>query len=101
MEMQNDPQLWSGCISGALTEKTFVGAFADAGFRDVQMLSRDEKPWQVVNGIEFRSVTVQACKSKKVADFNVEQTTKQLQGQIRHPAPDTSTCCNSDTGACC
>src|SRR2546423_4494734 len=29
-EMQSDPELWSGCISGALTEETFVAAFETA-----------------------------------------------------------------------
>ena len=27
-ELQNDPELWSGCISGALTEDGFLPAFA-------------------------------------------------------------------------
>ena len=31
-EMQSDPDLWSGCISGALTEEGFVAAFENAGF---------------------------------------------------------------------
>src|SRR5262249_53141802 len=31
-EMQDDPELWSGCISGALTEEGVVRAFEDAGF---------------------------------------------------------------------
>src|SRR5947199_3555173 len=39
--LQNDPELWSGCISGALTEEGFLGAFADAGFYGVQILERD------------------------------------------------------------
>src|SRR5881394_4565112 len=28
-EMQNDPELWSGCISGALTEEGFLQAFGE------------------------------------------------------------------------
>src|SRR6058998_2695362 len=40
-EMQNDPELWSGCISGALTEEGFVKAFEDAGFYGIQILKRD------------------------------------------------------------
>ncbi|PYJ21579.1 MAG: methyltransferase, partial [Verrucomicrobia bacterium] len=31
-ELQNDPELWSGCISGALTEEGFLVAFEKAGF---------------------------------------------------------------------
>ncbi len=64
-EMQRDPQLWSGCISGSLTEAGFVEAFAVAGFYGIELLKRDEAPWQTVEGIEFRSVTVQAWKGKQ------------------------------------
>ena len=32
LALQNDPTLWSGCISGALTEYGFLKAFEDAGF---------------------------------------------------------------------
>jgi SAM-dependent methyltransferase len=63
--LQNDPELWSGCISGALTEEGFVAAFTAAGFYGVQILKRDEQPWQTVEGIEFRSVTVGAFKGKQ------------------------------------
>ena len=63
--LQNDPELWSGCISGALTEEGFVGAFTAAGFYGVQILTRDEQPWQTVEGIEFRSVTIEAFKGKQ------------------------------------
>jgi len=64
-EMQRDPRLWSGCISGALTEDGFLEAFAEAGFYGVEILKRDEEPWQTVEGIEFRSVTVQAWKGRQ------------------------------------
>ncbi|CAN5707104.1 methyltransferase domain-containing protein [soil metagenome] len=63
--LQNDPELWSGCISGALTEEGFLQAFSDAGFYGIQILKRDEQPWQTVEGIEFRSVTVEAFKGKQ------------------------------------
>jgi arsenite methyltransferase len=64
-EMQNDPQLWSGCVSGALTEEGFLTAFASAGFYGIQILKRDVDPWRTVQGIEFRSVTVEALKGKQ------------------------------------
>src|SRR5947208_3591460 len=63
--LQSDPELWSGCISGALTEEGFLAAFTDAGFYGVQILNRDDQPWQTVEGIEFRSVTVEAFKGKQ------------------------------------
>ena len=63
-EIINDPDLWSGCIAGAFREDTFLKMFEEAGFYGVELLKREE-PWQVVNGIEFRSVTVRAFKGKE------------------------------------
>jgi ubiquinone/menaquinone biosynthesis C-methylase UbiE len=63
--LQQDAELWSGCISGALTEEGFVEAFTAAGFYGVQILKRDSEPWQTVEGIEFRSVTIEALKGKQ------------------------------------
>ena len=60
--MRDDAELWSGCISGAYEESAFVEAFENAGFSDVKIIKRDETPWQTVNDIAFRSVTVQAYK---------------------------------------
>ena len=71
--LQNDPTLWSGCISGALTEEGFLQAFSDAGFYGIQILKRDEAPWQTVEGIEFRSVTVEAFKGKQGPCFERNQ----------------------------
>jgi arsenite methyltransferase len=71
--LQNDPELWSGCISGALTEEAFLRAFSDAGFYGIQILKRDEKPWRTVEGIEFRSVTVEAFKGKQGPCFERNQ----------------------------
>ncbi|MGI9627479.1 MAG: methyltransferase domain-containing protein [Longimicrobiales bacterium] len=63
--MQSDADLWSGCISGALTEEGLLEAFEVAGFHGVRLLERQESPWQTVEGIEFRSVTVEAFKGKE------------------------------------
>lgn len=71
--MQNDPTLWSGCISGALTEEDFLHAFSNAGFYGIQILKRDDHPWQTVQGIEFRSVTVAAYKGKQGDCFERNQ----------------------------
>jgi arsenite methyltransferase len=72
-EMQNDPELWSGCISGAFTEKGFVAAFENAGFYGIQILKRDAAPWRTVLGIEFRSVTIEAFKGKQGECFERNQ----------------------------
>ncbi|NIB39393.1 methyltransferase domain-containing protein [Pseudomaricurvus alkylphenolicus] len=63
--LQDDAQLWSGCISGAFQEKEFVQAFLDAGFVGVAYDKWESEPWQVVEGIEFRSVTLVATKPSR------------------------------------
>ncbi len=63
--LQADPELWSGCISGAFREDLFIEAFENAGFYGIEIVKRDEKPWRVVEGIEFCSVTVVAYKGKQ------------------------------------
>lgn len=62
--MRADPELWSGCVSGAFQEEVFLRAFEDAGFHGITVASRDDAPWRVVEGIAFRSVTVIAYKGK-------------------------------------
>ena len=62
LEMQRDGHLWSGCISGAFQEKDFLEAFVRAGFQGAEMPVYQPEPWQVVEGIEFRSATVIAYK---------------------------------------
>lgn len=64
VDMQKDPELWSGCISGAFREDEFLQAFEDAGFHGVEILKFDKEPWQTVQGIEFRSMTLCAYKGK-------------------------------------
>jgi arsenite methyltransferase len=63
--LQEDPELWSGCIAGALREDKFIQAFLKAGFSSVRVLKWEEKPWQVIEGIEFRSITIEAIKGEK------------------------------------
>ena len=67
LAMQNDHELWSGCISGALTEVGFLAAFEEAGFYGIRVLERQREPWRTVEGIEFRSLTVEAWKGKQGA----------------------------------
>ncbi|MCH8968676.1 MAG: methyltransferase domain-containing protein [Planctomycetes bacterium] len=63
--LQNDPKLWSGCVSGAYREDRFLKAFEDAGFHGIEIVKRQAEPWRTVEGIEFRSVTVLAHKGKQ------------------------------------
>jgi len=65
MHLQDDDELWSGCISGAFTEEGFLAAFEAAGFHGIRILERQDAAWQTVEGIEFRSLTVEAFKGKE------------------------------------
>ena len=62
--LKDDTTLWSGCISGALQEQEMLDAFVTAGFVAVAYDKWENEPWQVVEGIEFRSVTITATKPK-------------------------------------
>jgi len=65
LHLKSDPELWSGCISGALQAHDFLQAFAEAGFHGIEILKQDEQPWRTVDGIEFCSMTVAAYKGKQ------------------------------------
>ncbi|MDX2080601.1 MAG: methyltransferase domain-containing protein [Terrimicrobiaceae bacterium] len=71
--LQADPELWSGCISGAFLEDGFLQAFEEAGFFGIEILKFDKEPWRTVEGIEFRSMTVQAFKGKQGPCFERNQ----------------------------
>ena len=64
-DLRADPELWSGCVSGSLTEEGFLEAFEAVGFYGIRVVERQAEPWQTVNGIEFRSLTVEAFKGKE------------------------------------
>ncbi|MFQ5790565.1 MAG: methyltransferase, partial [Acidobacteriota bacterium] len=63
--LQADAELWSGCLSGAFREDRFLKAFEDAGFHGIRILKRENEPWQAIEGIEFRAMTVEAFKGKQ------------------------------------
>lgn len=63
--MMSDPKLWSDCIAGAFREDRFIDMFAKAGLYGVEILDRSDQPWKVIEGIEFRSMTVRAFKGKE------------------------------------
>ena len=73
-KIMNDPELWSGCIAGAFREDLFLKMFEEAGFYGVEILKREETPWQVIDGVEFRSMTVRAYKGKEGACLERKQS---------------------------
>ena len=56
--LQEDPDLWSGCISGAWEEASFLEAFLRLDFEQVHYTDRSVDPWRKLEGIEFRAVTL-------------------------------------------
>jgi SAM-dependent methyltransferase len=63
--LKDDPQLWSGCISGAFQELELLRELEAAGFHGIALEEWKSEPFAVVEGIEFRSVTVTARKGKQ------------------------------------
>ncbi len=71
--LQQDPELWAGCVSGAMREDHFLQAFEAVGLYGIEVVARTAEPWQTVEGIEFRSVTVIAYKGKEGACLDGKQ----------------------------
>jgi SAM-dependent methyltransferase len=63
--LKADPELWSGCISGAFQELDLLRQLEAAGFHGIALEEWKSEPFAVVDGIEFRSVTVTAHKGKQ------------------------------------
>ncbi len=64
-ELRADPELWSGCISGAFHEKKLLEELEAVGFYGIAIDKWEEAPFAIVEGIEFRSVTITAVKGKE------------------------------------
>ena len=74
--LKSDPELWSGCISGAFELEEMINAFLQAGLEAVEILVWQEEPWVVVEDIPFRSVTIRAykpCTPSAAGDENDSQ----------------------------
>ena len=71
--LRADPKLWSGCISGAFQERRLLEALEDAGFHGIAIDKWEDEPFAVVDGIEFRSVTVTAQKGKAGPCYEANQ----------------------------
>lgn len=71
--LKADPELWSGCVSGAFQERALLVELEAAGFHGIRVESWAEKPFAIVEGIEFRSVTVTAHKGKQGPCYETNQ----------------------------
>ena len=72
-ELRRDPELWSGCVSGAFHEAELLRELEAAGFHGIAVDVWTEEPFRVVEGIVFRSVTVTAHKGKQGPCFEANQ----------------------------
>ena len=63
--LAKDSNLWSACVSGAFQEEEFLRAFEEAKFHGIQIEDLSAEPYQTVEGIEFRAITVTAYKGKE------------------------------------
>ncbi|MEN8160927.1 MAG: methyltransferase domain-containing protein [Myxococcota bacterium] len=63
--LKDDPELWSGCVSGAFQELELLRELEAAGFHGIALEEWESEPFAIVDGIEFRSVTVTARKGKQ------------------------------------
>jgi ubiquinone/menaquinone biosynthesis C-methylase UbiE len=71
--LKEDPELWSGCISGAFHELDLLRALEAAGFHGIAIDQWQAEPFAVVEGIEFRSVTITAHKGKQGPCYEANQ----------------------------
>lgn len=63
--LRADPELWSGCVSGAFQEEELLRAFEEAGFYGIRIEEMRAEPYQTIEGIEFRSITLTAYTGKE------------------------------------
>ncbi len=63
-QLKADPKLWSGCITGAFFERDILERLERAGFYGIEIDSWEDEPFAVIDGIEFRSVTLTGTKGK-------------------------------------
>jgi ubiquinone/menaquinone biosynthesis C-methylase UbiE len=95
--LQANPDLWSGCVSGAFREDRFLAAFADAGFISIDVIERQAETWQTIDDIDFRSVTVRAFKPQ-TNNYVVGSGSTDFEVLPATPSVGTS-CCKSKE--CC
>lgn len=56
----HDAKKWGDCLSGALTLSNYIAGMVEAGFLGIHLTTY--APWQVIDGIQFFSVTLTGYK---------------------------------------
>lgn len=72
-ELKRDAELWSGCVSGAFHERDLLRQLEQAGFQGIAIDKWEHEPFAVVEGIEFRSVTLTARRASDAACLEANQ----------------------------
>ena len=86
--LKADPELFSGCISGAFHERGLLAGLEGAGFQGLTIEQWSETPFAVVEGIEFRSITVTARRGADGASSDPESAGHEATGP-GHEADET------------
>jgi len=94
-----DRLLWTGCLSGVFQEEGFLKAFLDAGFLAVRYAEWGKEPWQVVEGIEFRSVVLTAVKGAGTPCLDVGLPRALRLGERRRGTRVRARCANGASGS--
>jgi hypothetical protein len=71
--LKADPELWSGCVSGAFHELELLSALEEADFYGIAIDKWEHEPFAVVEGIEFRSVTITARKGMEAESLDANE----------------------------
>lgn len=61
-DVRSDPELWAGCIAGALDKDDYLAVIRDSGFRDVQILKEASYPQK--SGDRFTLLSITVCGTK-------------------------------------
>ncbi len=61
--LKDDEELWSGCISGSLTEKEYLALMEKTGFYGLTVFK--QSVWKEIEGIKFKSIVVKGHKLKR------------------------------------
>lgn len=64
VSVRKNPELWAGCIGGAIDEEEYLDIIRETGFRDVEVHDRYESASVKKDGYSLVSVTVEAVKPK-------------------------------------
>ena len=63
--LRENPELFSGCVSGAFEESELFERLGGSGFHGIRIEEWESEVFATVEGIEFRSVTLTAHKSER------------------------------------